>query len=317
MRAPLRLAPCLLMLLPLLAGCSKQSGVGAPNAPGSASASPQADVASVLAQNPALVDDEVSESSDQTSLEGAEPMAGGRAVSASSAIHPRWFWRTIRDVDRRFEFAFADTDSTGQPTVATVTVHKFLTGSFNILVADSVAEGSPPEAHVIHKPLHDHWVRRLLLRRVRLTDNDRPIWRIVATSGVKITSRDAVTRIESLRIQSAGVDTTITDPLAFFRLRRVPRLEIGADVMLTVTTLAGDDVVLLYLWGHRSRFHNNGDHTYSATFKAPDQAGLRHVGVNALSHGTLLDGSAPYDSQSWIEPYVVHPLEVATGTPSD
>jgi hypothetical protein len=317
MIAPHRLAPCLLLLLPLLAGCSKQTGVNAPNDPAAASSARQAEVASVLASNPSMVDDEVSASADQTPLEGTDAMGSGAALASDSPIHPRWFWRTITDVDRRFEFAFADSDSTGQPTTAIVTVHKFLNGSFNILVADSVAEGSPPAGHVIRKPLHDHWVRRLLVKRVRLTDSDRPVWRIVATSGVKITSRDAVTRIENLRVQSAGLDTTITDPLAFFRLRRILKLEPGAEVTLTATTLRNDDVVLLYLWGRRVRFHNNGDLTYTATFKAPDLIGLRHVGVNALSHGTLFDETAPYDSQSWIEPYVVHPLEVAAGTPAD
>ncbi len=168
---------------------------------------------------------------------------------------------------------------------------------------------------MIRKPLHDHWVRRVLLKRVRLADQDPPVWRIVATSGVKITSRDAVTRIESLRIQSGALDTTITEPLAFFRLRQILKLEPGVDVRLTATTLRSDDVVLLYAWGRRARFRNNGDNTYSAIFRAPDLDGLHHLGVNALSHGTLFDETAPYDSQSWIEPYVVRPLEVAVGTP--
>jgi hypothetical protein len=50
-------------------------------------------------------------------------------------------------------------------------------------------------------------------------------------------------------------------------------------------------------------------------FRAPDLTGLHHVGVNALSHGTLLDDTAAYDSQSWIEPYLVHPILIADGTP--
>ena len=34
----------------------------------------------------------------------------------------------------------------------------------------------------------------------------------------------------------------------------------------------------------------DGDNTYTATFQVPDRTGLHHVGVNALSHGTLFDG---------------------------
>ena len=52
-------------------------------------------------------------------------------------------------------------------------------------------------------------------------------------------------------------------------------------------------------------------------FQAPDRLGLHHVGVNALSNGTLYDDTARYDSQSWITPYRVHPLVLADGTPSD
>jgi hypothetical protein len=316
MNAPHRLAPTLPLLLALLAGCSTRGAVNGPGNPGAGSSQDQAEVASVMASNPALVDDDVSESPEATSVStsGAEAGTAGR-FGTLTAIRPLTFWREIRGVERTFEFAFSDTDTTGRPTTAVVIVHKRFRGTFNILVANDVPEGSPPESHVIHKPLADHWVRRLLLRRVRSTTSDRGEWRIVATSGVKITSRGAETRIQSLRVQSGPLDTTITDPLAFFRLRAILKLEPGADVTLTATTLRDDDVVLLYLRHHRERFHNNGDHTYTAVFPVPDLEGLHHVGVNALSHGTLFDDVAPYDSQSWIEPYLVHPIQIADGTP--
>ncbi|MEK7329279.1 MAG: hypothetical protein AAB113_00610 [Candidatus Eisenbacteria bacterium] len=318
MKTPHRLALTLPLLLALLAGCSGQGTLNAPNDPAAGTSQDQAEVASVVASNPSFVDDEVSESPDQMSLGTASSGAGEVGMlSAEAAIRPLTFWRDIRDIERRFEFAFSDTDSTGRPTTAVVTVHKLLRGSFNILVADSVAEGSPPEAHVIRKPLADHWVRRLLLKRVPQADSSHRAWRLVATSGVKITSRDAATRIESLRIQSGPLDTTIIDPLAFFRLRAILKLDPGADVRLTATTLRNDDLVLLYLRDRRFRFRNNGDNTYTAVFRAPDLMGLHHVGVNALSRGTLFDDAARYDSQSWIEPYVVRPIELADGTPID
>ena len=316
MRPPYRFALAFPLLIALLTGCSTRGTPSSPSAATGASAD-QADVASTLASDPSYVDDEVSESPDQTSLQSPATTARARAANPATAVRPLTFWRQIRNVERTFEFAFADTDSTGRPTTCVVTVHKHITGSFNLLVSDDVPEGSPPSAHVIHKPLVDNAVRRVLLRRVRLDgpDFERSAWRVVATSGVRITARDAQTHIESLRLQSGALDTTITEPLAFFRLRRIIQLDPTADVTLTATTLRNDDVTLLYLLDRRVPFHNNGDNTYSITFRVPDRDGLHHVGVNALSNGILFDDVAPYDSQSWIEPFIVHPLLLAADTP--
>ena len=313
MRPPLRSAPTLALplLIALLAGCASRGELTGADGSGSASVD-QSEVAAEMSANPGYVDDEVSEAADPTTLESqAEASAPADPATIDAAIRPLTFWREIRDVQRRFEFAFADTDSVGRPTTAIVTVHKLITGTFNILVADDVPEGSPPAAHVIQKRLADHGVRRVLLHRVRLPESDRRAWRVVATSGVRITSRDARTTIESLRVQSGTLDTTITNPLAFFRLRAMLKLDPQAEVTLTARTLQSNDVVLLYLRDRRARFENHGDGTYSITFRVPDRAGLHHVGVNALSHGTLFDDQAPYDSQAWIEPYLVHPLELA------
>jgi hypothetical protein len=321
MKPPYRLALTLPLLIALLPGCSKQGTLSSPSSdPAAGANAEQAEVASTLAADPSYVDDEVSESSAQTSMESsasAASAAPARSASPAAAVRPLTFWRQIRSVERRFEFAFADTDSTGRPTACVVTVHKHILGTFNLLVGDEVPEGNPPSAHVIKKPLVDNAVRRVLLRRVRVDgpDFERSAWRVVATSGVRITSRDAQTHIESLRVQSGALDTTITEPLAFFRLRRMIQLDPQADVTLTATTLRNDDVTLLYLADRRVPFHNNGDNTYSITFRVPDREGLHHAGVNALSNGTLFDDVAPYDSQSWIEPFIVHPLTLAADTP--
>lgn len=318
MKPPYRPALTVPLLIALLTGCSKQGTLSSPSAdPAAGASAEQAAVASSLAADPSYVDDEVSESSGQTSLTAPASPAGARTANPATAVRPLTFWRQIRGVERRFEFAFADTDSTGRPTTCVVTVRKHITGTFNLLVGDDVPEGSPPQAHVIQKPLVDNAVRRVLLRRVRVDgpDFERSAWRVVATSGVRITSRDAQTHLASLRVQSGALDTTITQPLAFFRLRRMIQLDPQADVTLTATTLRNDDVTLLYLADRRVPFHNNGDNTYSITFRVPDADGLHHVGVNALAHGTLFDDVAPYDSQSWIEPFIVHPLLLAAGTP--
>jgi len=314
MRSRLTLVTMLVLLTGFSSGCSTQKTVSGPNGATGASQD-QAEVSSALADNPSYVNDDVSESPDQAQV-GSAAVAGDASLSALLAVRPLYFWRDIRRVERTFDFDFRDPDSTGRPTAAVVTFHRFMQGSFNILVADDVPEGGLPSSHVIHKPLAENAVRRILLRRVMLPDSSRR-WRVVATSGVKITSRAALSRLDSLRIQSGLVDTTVVDALAFFRLRGILKLEAGAQVTLTAYTPRSDDVVLLYLRDHRVAFHSNADGTYTLAFAAPDFADLHHLGVNVLSHGTLFDDTAAYDSQAWIEPYLVHPIPIADGTPDE
>jgi hypothetical protein len=73
--------------------------------------------------------------------------------------------------------------------------------------------------------------------------------------------------------------------------------------------------VVLLRGGLRSKFQNNGDNTYTLAWHAAPRQGLHHVGVNALSHGTLYDDAAPYDSKAWIMPYVVNPTVLAEFIP--
>jgi hypothetical protein len=310
MHRPLRHSFLMLALAAgLLAGCGGESPLDPRS--GATGDVEQAAVSAELAAHRALVEDEIAESADETRLEDATP-------GTFAAIRPVTFWREIRDVNRRWEFAFADTDFTGRPTRAVVTLHKLLHGSFNILAASPEAEpvlADSARFQVVRKRLHDHWVRRFLLVRVPLANSDRTAWRLAATTGAEVTSFTpdggeapldyGDTRIVSLRIETADLDTTITDPLEFFRLRNLLKIESQVDVKLTVTTLRNDDLVVLY-WRHgRERFHNNGDNTYTGTWRTPFLLGPRHFGVNALAKGTVFDDELPYDSQAWILPYVV------------
>jgi hypothetical protein len=299
MKTLLRLLCLTPVALALLAGCGHNDQVLGPTS-GDPSAL-QASAAAEVGRHPELVDDETFETQTQSN-----------AISgAASAIDPLFFWRQILRVERTYDFAFADTDSTGQPTTAVVTVHKRFSGWFNIVAADDGGEGTPTDGHLVQKRLVDHWVRRVLLKRVARTDSDHRPWRIAAVSGVQITSRDATTEIQSLRVQSGALDTTITEPLDFWRLRRILKFAPDAQVTLTVTTQRGNDVVVLYAGARRTRFHANGDGTYTLQWTVPSFTGVRHLGVNALSHDTLYDDAAPYDSRAWILPYIVTPTEMA------
>jgi hypothetical protein len=345
MRRALILTGVLVVLGGLIAGCGN-SPVNAPTSNANTAAA-QARLTSIMAGAPQVIEDGQFESSEIATLDR------GR-TGELAAISPLRFWRTITHVERSCDFAFSDPDSLGKPRQAIVTVTKVLTGSFNIATgvarSDTLAGDS---IVVIHKPLEDHWVRKLLFIRVPHParhdsteddehgvglsavadgdsghddgdDNDHDDgddndhhdedWRLVGTSSVEVTSKDAQTRIMSLRVQATGLDTTLIDPLGLFHLRGVLSFDPGTEVTLTVTTLRSDDVVVLLLRGHRVSFTNNGDGTYTRVLQLPSEEGehnLRHVGVNAFSHGTLYDDQLPYDSQAWILPFMVKPNVMA------
>ena len=283
------------LLLLALAGCGHSQD---PVAPTGGSSADQAAIQQEMALHPELIDDEgISSSSDATETDAS---LSASATVGGTLPRPLRFWRHIRSVERRFEYAFADTDSTGRPTTARVTIHTFLAGTFNVAVGDSGVIDS-----VVHKPLHDHAVRHVRLKRVLLPGTRRDAWKIVATSGVEVTSRDATVEIQSLRVQSGALDTTITNPRELFRLRAILKLTAGEPTTLTVTTNHSDDLVLLYTRLGRFPFHNNGDGTYSGTWRAPVFEGFKHFAVNALTRGTLVDPEAPYDSKAWAFPYRV------------
>ena len=284
----------LLAAAAMLSGCGKSASVGAPPGGGSTT-SDQAAVTTVVTQNPALLNEDVFSTADQTD-------AGSSAGFA--AIRPLRFWRNIQNVNTRFNFAFSDPDSNGNPQHALVTVNRRLTGSFNILAG--IADSTDATRQVIRKALDDHWVRKLVLERRRVNeDTTRARWRVVGTSGVDITSANATSQIQSLRIQAGALDTTITDPLELFRVRNVTHIGPDTRVMLTVTTGRNDDTVLLYRIGFRMPFVNNGDGTYTMVWNTSRFEGLRHFGVNVLSRGTLHDDAAPYDSKGWVLPFAV------------
>ncbi len=325
MRATLRASLLLLLAVGALSGCSRNNALTTPASSGMTT--PQAQVMTEMTQQPGVIEDGISDSEAE--------MSSSTGTGGLAAIQPLTFWRRFRAHERTFEFAFSDTDSTGQPTRAIVTIRTHLTGTFNILAAATndttrgtsamigVGVGLSAESdstrHVIHKPLDETRVRRVLLRRAKLPrdvpmdadcdhDSTRVRWRLAAVSGVKVTSKDNTTQVLSVRIQSGTLDTTLTDPLAFVRLRTLLRLPPGMPVKITVTTNHTDDVVVLHHNDRRFRLVSNNDGTYTGDFQCRLFArGLWHFGVDAIAHATLYDDTAPYDSQRWVFPYIIVP----------
>jgi hypothetical protein len=304
----------------ILSGCGKSNPLSS-GGPNGGAGLDQAQATEAMAQSSPAIEDGLMESPDQASLSSASP------TGADALIQPLRYWRRITDVHRTFEFAFSDTDSTGRPTRAVVSIRKYLAGSFNIAFDSTPGDSMPFDSvGVVHKRLHDLWERNVLLRRVHFPNATGDEWKVAAISGAQVTSYDpgastpghlafGATRIVKLRIQSASGDTTIDDPLRFFFLRRVPAFGPAEDVTFTVTTLTNTDVLVLIRNGFRRRFHNNGDNTYTIFWRTSPEDGLHHIGFNALSNGTLFDDQAPYDSQAWIVPYRVIPSDVAEFMP--
>lgn len=288
-----------LFVVGALAGCGKSSSTMGPTATGGATAQDQAQVAAAVADNAGYIDEDAYSSTDQTEI--------GTGVGLA-AIRPLHFWRTIESIDRRIETVYSNNDSLGRPTTAIVTIRKHVLGKFNIL-AGAIDETDTTRT-VLHKLLDDRWVRRLALHRVRIdSSGTRQVWRVVGVSGVEVTSADATTNITSLRVQAGAVDTTITNPLELYRLRHMLLVSGSQTMRLTATTGRNDDVVVLYRYLGRRPFVNNGDGTYTAEFLLGDFPGIRHIGVNAFSHGTLFDDTAAYDSKAWIVGFAVRPGE--------
>lgn len=317
MRARLHASLLLLLAAGALSGCSRNSAVTNPASTLNASNNTQ--VVAELTAQPGVIEDGVSD--DQTEMTSS-------AIGGLSAIRPLTFWRHFNSRERHFEIAYSDTDSTGVPTRAVATITTHLTGTFNILAgapsSDSSGAGAGAVAsdstrRRIQKPLDETRIRKVLLRRQRLPhdvprdadcehDSLRVRWRVAGLTGALVTSADNTVQIQALRIQCGAVDTMITDPLAFVRLRGLLRFEPGAPVTLTVTTTHTDDVVLFHHNGRRLRLTGNGDGTYTGVLASRRFArGLWHFGVDALSHGTLYDDAASYDSQRWAFPYVIAP----------
>lgn len=309
MKKSLALALTLVVVGAALAGCGKTSTPTSSDTLGSnGTATPTAvDIAQVndqVANNPALVDESLSADPSPFVLDPATSTLGiGRR-------HPLRWWRTIDSTTRNVSFTYGDPDSLGRPTTAIATVHRRLLGQFHVVFFDTSTTDTT--RRVIVKPLDDSWTRRLALRRVR-TDSAGIVtkWRIVGTSGVLMTSNGATTHIVSVRVQAAGKDTTLTDPLQLHRLPRLLCLHGFVPVHLTVTTGRNDDLVYLYRFGDRRAFVANGDGTYSIDFVAWDFGGLQHFGVNAFSRGTIVSETDPYDSEAWVLPNVARDFDAA------
>lgn len=280
-----------------LGGCGGKSST----APGNSLTSDPAQVASVLAAAASLVDDDLAEDPSRVGATALEP-AGSTSIEA--AIRPHSWWQHITQETRTWSFAWSDTDSTSRPRTCVATLKKQMTGTLVIIPASATDSTAGDSSHVITKPIDKTLIRRVMLQRIAL-GNGRE-WKVVQVSGAFVETPSATTHLVSLRFQTtSGVDTTITDPLQWFSLRHILKFGASDTVTVTATTTRLDDPVFIHRWDWRHRLHNNLDHTYSYTWVTSAWPGWRHLGIQAMTRGSIYDDTLPFDMQAWHLPFRV------------
>ncbi len=313
----------LVALIAALSGCSATKTTSS----NSTLNSDQQAVNTTVASNPTIVDDGLFSTSDASGFSArgsASPLTGigdqntRGPIGGPSTVSPdRFFKRIITNVSTTANIDVTR-DSSGAAVSAHVTVDKHLTGTFRIVTP---AVGDTGSAHVVNKPLADHWTRQLWLTRSVTRDSSgaHGRWHIMAVSPVEVTSEvddpGPQPHIVSVRVQFGSVDTTFTDPAAAITFHGLPRVPTGTQVTVTVTTQAADDIVVLMHHDGRVRLQANGDNTYTGVWNTSNFAGLKHIGINALSHATIYDDSAAYHSHAWLFPYLNEGDVMADETP--
>jgi hypothetical protein len=305
----------------VLAGCGHLSPTGGSTTDPAARYAGEPGVESSTAALPDEFEATTYEDGDAAKGDITDPtFAKGATVEA--AIDPALWFRWIRRHERRFTIEFTHPDT--NTVQANVLVTDRLVGTFNVVTRPDTTDGNITERRWIRKPLADTGKRKAVFVRHRVPADSSDVdtedgfrdgwsrWRLAAISGEEITSDGGTRAIQSVEIQAGTVDVTVTDPLALLRRGELPRIAPGTPVHVIATTGDASDVVVLYArWG-RTRMRPTGvPGQFEGRFLAPSQGGLRHLAVNALSHGTLFDDALPYDSKAWALPFVVGPVPVA------
>ena len=247
----------------------------------------------------------------------------GGQPTLDTPIDPGFWFRLIRKHERRYVVEITEPDTLTR--VAHVKIIDRLLGSFNVITRPDTIDGEIVRGEWIQKPLADTSVRKAVFVRKRCVAGDEgddaedgyhdgwSRWRLRAVSGAEITSDEGSRQILSVRIQAGDVDVTVTDPLELKNRAELLRLPPGVPVHVTAITADPTDKVVLYSrWG-RMPLRRMEDGSCQGRFLTPLAGGRKHVAVNALSHDTLFDDVAPYDSKAWGLPYVVVAPEPTDG----
>jgi hypothetical protein len=167
------------------------------------------------------------------------------------------------------------------------------------------------------KPIYAHSVMGAYFEKWGYDSDLHRGWLLKKISGNVITSVDTNSReLHSLHITSSSVDTVLYrhDILNLVRFSRwLPdkdsTLRFGMEEKITFTLKPDDTADYLFLHvgedGNFKKFpfSSNGDGTFSASWTTTNDPniaeGYKHAFVDVISHKTLTDTIAKYDSKAW------------------
>ena len=178
-----------------------------------------------------------------------------------------------------------------------------------------IVKWSSDSGHWVHlkKPLSETAHLYAIFRRRGEATLPNRGWELAKISGAEGRSDSVCTvGIESILIQSSSYDTTVTDPLELTDIADVFTFVQGEEVTLTVQTEneGPADLFLhvftrLWPWHIRIPFQNNGDGTYTGTWRVQRIPAVRFAVFDLLRHETIYANDYPYDFNGWLFPYLV------------
>lgn len=241
---------------------------------------------------------------DETEIYGAESMTSDESGSRD-AIDPLTFWREVTE-----RHIVRDVYIDHEEGIADVTIYKEIWGTLNI-VDENMAE--------YEKPMHHEGVRYAVFQRndeVSLEGGNgngsgethrhrRGRWTLTDISGLVANSVETLTMdIEWIHVQSASVDTTITDPSVLMAVPdEIMHFEMGEEVTVTVSGPPEDAILFLHTRRNRSPLQYDGG-VFAGTWTVTHD-GVHGAGVQALAHDSIYDSEYPDDSLIWAMPYEV------------
>lgn len=239
---------------------------------------------------------------DEREIYDAEGMVAGGSGSREE-IDPLTFWRTVTE-----RHVIRDVHINHEEGTAEVEVFKEIWGILHIVDEEMVE---------YEKPMHHQGTRYATFARVddvappdeREGDNARRRyrrgrWILTGISGLVVESEVLTMNIDSIRIQSAGVDTTITDPSLLMDVPEdIMHFEAGEEVTVTVSGPPEDSILFLHTRGHKSPFQYDGE-AFTGSWTV-GRRGVHCAGVQALAHDSIFDSEYPDDCLVWAMPYAV------------
>lgn len=257
---------------------------------------------------------------DESDLDGIfddmGPYESGALSTESSgtrdAIDPLTFWRVVTN-----RACHRDVVINEDKTIAEVTVYRDIWGVLHI-VDESMVE--------YEKPFHHEGMRMAVFVKDEDWDPGNAgesggngqgepqgtqnhyrcgPWVLTEISGFKGESDTLTAAIDWIRIQSATVDITVTDPLALMTVPdEIPAFAEGEDVTVTVSGPIEGSNLFLHTRRWKSPLAPEPDGTFAGTWTV-SRRGRHTAWIEAMAPGTLHDSEHPEDTLIWGMPYVV------------